>query len=129
MTTRSPFLRGSHCGSALHSFVEEHRVGLTHAAELLGGPDAVRLVAKLEDRLCREEHPGAQTRRHARALLALLGLENVHDSDRIEAGCFAEISPEDPVVEEICLLCDGLRSAFEATPPASASDARRSLAA
>lgn len=42
-------------------------------------------------------------------LLAILTLEHVHDCDRDESGYFAEIDPADPIVEDICLLADGLR--------------------
>ena len=47
-------------------------------------------------------------------LLDLLMLEHVHDPDRIEAGRFALIDPASPVVEEICLLADGLNARLEA---------------
>lgn len=41
----------------------------------------------------------------------LLALRHVDDPERIEAERFAMIDPESPVVEEICLLLDGLREA------------------
>lgn len=46
----------------------------------------------------------------------LLALEHVGDPDRAEAGYFAAIDILDPVVEEICLLTDGLRSVVAALP-------------
>ncbi|EDZ48773.1 hypothetical protein RBY4I_3996 [Rhodobacterales bacterium Y4I] len=33
-------------------------------------------------------------------------MENVHDPERIEAACFAEIDPSSSIVEDICLLSD-----------------------
>jgi hypothetical protein len=48
-----------------------------------------------------------------RDLLGILTLEHVHDDTRIEAMLFAEIDPADPVVEDICLLTDGLRDVLE----------------
>ena len=40
----------------------------------------------------------------------LLFLDRVDDPDSVEAGCFAEIDPASPVVEEICVLADEFRS-------------------
>jgi len=38
----------------------------------------------------------------------LLTLQNVGDPEREECGYFADIDPADSVVEDICLLSDGL---------------------
>jgi hypothetical protein len=48
----------------------------------------------------------------ALALHGLLTLEHVHDFDRPEAAYFAELDPEMPYIEEICLLTDGLTDAL-----------------
>lgn len=50
-------------------------------------------------------------RRELDAMESLLGLDHVHDLDRIEAERFAAIDPMSPVIEEICLLLEGLREA------------------
>jgi hypothetical protein len=47
------------------------------------------------------------------ALLEILSLERVQDSESEECARFAAINPCDPVVEEICALTDGLREALE----------------
>lgn len=51
------------------------------------------------------------TNRMERNLVRLhevLTLEHVHDPERVEAACFADIDPGSPIVEEICLLSDEL---------------------
>ena len=45
------------------------------------------------------------------AIEDLLSLRHVDDPDRIEAERFAAIEPEHPVVAELCLLLEGLRTA------------------
>ena len=58
-------------------------------------------------------------------LVDLLMLKNVHEPHRIEAACFAALDPAEPVVEEICILADGLADALGAYR----KDAREPLAA
>ena len=53
-------------------------------------------------------------RRDLDSLLDLLMLQNVHDETRIEVALFAAIDPASPIVEDLCLLADGLRGAIEA---------------
>lgn len=45
-------------------------------------------------------------------LLDLLQLKNVSNPYRTEMGHFSVIDPSDPVVEEICILTDGLAQAI-----------------
>lgn len=92
-------------------FFAQHQDALRHAARLLGGSDSalnVDLIAQALERLTITRG----TRSRLRDLLGLLTLENVHDMDRVEAGLFSQIDPNDPVVKEICLLADGLQSAL-----------------
>ncbi|MGK7295357.1 MAG: hypothetical protein ACNS61_05915 [Candidatus Wenzhouxiangella sp. M2_3B_020] len=114
MTTHI-FTRRTAAATPLHVFVEDHKQPLWHAARLLGGYDAAKLVNDLAERLTREPAPASRTLRLARSLRALLRLKNVHDPDRVEAGFFACIAPTDPAVDEICLLSDELDEALEAT--------------
>lgn len=92
-------------------FVAENQSGLRHAAHLLGGSVAARNFDAIAESLSNATITRS-TRSRLRALLGLLTLEHVHDMDRIEAGLFSQIDPSDPIVDEICLLADGLRSAL-----------------
>lgn len=92
----------------LRAYLGEHHGGLLNAAALLGGQPGIRSAQSVLDDF---ETPGTPPRRTMRALddlLDLLMLENVHDPDRIEAAHFAMLDPASPIVEEICLLADGL---------------------
>lgn len=96
----------------LRTYLGDHRDGLVDAAALLGGQPGVRLTQSVLDGF---DTPGTPSRRTMRALddlLDLLMLENVHDPDRIEAARFAMLDPASPIVEEICLLSDGLDDAI-----------------
>lgn len=46
------------------------------------------------------------------ALHGLLTLSNVHDIETLEVACFAELDPASPIVEELCLLTEGLKEAI-----------------
>ncbi|SFQ13034.1 hypothetical protein [Tranquillimonas alkanivorans] len=98
----------------VRGFVSAHRDALWHAARLLGGYDAARLVENMADRLAHEATPSRALRRELHALRKLLHLENVHDPEHVEAAAFAVLSPEDPAIEEICLLTDGFDEALAA---------------
>lgn len=93
----------------IRAFVQQHEMALQKAAALLarrhGAALAARIVADLSD----ASHLSRRCRRDLQELLDILGLENVDDLDREEAGCFAAINPASCIVEEICLLTDGLR--------------------
>ncbi|WP_051202746.1 hypothetical protein [Sediminimonas qiaohouensis] len=86
---------------------------LSNAAGLLAGDRGLRLVETIAEALQRGAGRSQSTRTVLRDLLGVLSLEHVHDDTRPEAGFFADIDPEDPVVEEICLLTDELRDAIE----------------
>lgn len=91
------------------AYVEEHREALQHAAELLAGRRGAALAARIAEDLSDAKCLSRRCRRDLEDLLDILALENVDDPDREEAACFAALDPASPVVEEICLLTDGLR--------------------
>ena len=107
-TPPSPALRD------LRAFVAGHADGLAGAAALLGAAPGVRIALAALDGLCEPGHPVARTMRALDKLVDLLMLEHVQDPDRIESVCFAALDPAEPVVEEICLLADGLSNRLEA---------------
>lgn len=94
------------------SFISAHHVGLWHAARLLGGYESARLVDRCAERLVQDGCVRPRTRIMLDQILALLSLDHVDDPDQPYFGYFAVIEPFDPVVEEICLLTDGLRHAL-----------------
>lgn len=93
----------------LRDFVAEHQQGLEHAARLLSGRRGSQCVVRIVEALSSGGPLTRSTRRDLNVLLEILHLEHVHDFDREEAGYFAEIDPAEPVVEEICLVADGLQ--------------------
>jgi hypothetical protein len=101
--------------SELHIFAHDNMEGLQNAALLLGGQPWLTRTQRLMDEL--RSSPVISRRAHceAIALHALLSLDHVHDDERPEAGYFAALDPEQPYVEEICLLADGLADAIAAT--------------
>jgi hypothetical protein len=111
-TTAEP----THDCSAIHTFFVDHRDALRHAASLLGGHDAEKLVDEITEVLNRAQEPSRRAVELLYKLEDLLALEHVSDPDRVETGFFASIDLLDPVVEEICLLTDDLRSAMSALP-------------
>lgn len=103
----------SDIGASVRSYLLKHRDAFWHAADRLGGCEAARRVGWLIDALEQQTTISRRAHRLLDDLLELLTLENVGDPDRSESGCFAMISPDDPAVEEICLLTDGLLQALE----------------
>ncbi|MGX9853901.1 hypothetical protein ACR03S_00405 [Limimaricola variabilis] len=100
--------------AALRAFVEQQSDGLLNAAELLGGPDGLRMAQSAIDGLGQSYPPTERTLEACSELLDLLMLEHVHDASRVEAERFAALDPAWPVVEEICLLTDSLQDVLEA---------------
>jgi len=96
----------------LRTFIDEQADGLFDAAALLGGLPGARTAHSVIDGLNNAGTPSRRTVRALDDLLDLLMLENVHDVERIEAAQFAALDPASPVVEEICLLADGLHNAI-----------------
>ena len=97
----------------VHVYVHHNLDGLRHAARLLGGYDAMDLVDEIAEALRYDPKISRRTRTRLNTLGDLLRLENVGDPDRPEMGYFAVIDPNDPAVEEICLLTDGLEDAVK----------------
>lgn len=96
----------------LLAFVEEHNNALRQAAELLAGRKGAKLAARIVEDLFDAKCVSRRCRHDLEDLLDILALENVDDPDREEASCFAAIDPASPVIEDICLLTDGLRDAL-----------------
>ena len=86
---------------------------LWHAARLLGGYDASRMVDKCAARLEQQGMVDNQSAILLKQVLDILALEEADDPDKPYMGFFAAIDPRDPVVAEICLLTDQLREALE----------------
>lgn len=93
------------------TFVFAHHEGLWHAARLLGGYESARLVDRCVDLLAQDRRVTPRTAVMLDQILSLLSLDKVDDPNLPYMGYFAVIDPLDPVVEEICLLTDGLRHA------------------
>lgn len=95
------------------TFVSANYEGLWHAARLLGGYEAARLVDRCRERLMADGVPTSCARLMLGQILAILSLEMVGDPESSYTAHFAAIDPLDPVVEEICLLTDGLCDVLE----------------
>ncbi len=93
-------------------FVSAHHEGLWHAARLLGGYESARLVDRCIALLAEDRCVRPRTRIMLGQILTILSLDQVHDPDLPYMEFFATIDPLDPVVEEICVLTDGLRHAL-----------------
>lgn len=90
----------------LREFFHHRSEALQNASALLGGQPGVRCAQALMDDLAIQPKLTRGMERNLTRLYKLLTLENVHDPDRLEAACFAEIAPDSPIVEDICLLSD-----------------------
>ncbi len=93
-------------------FVSRHYEALWHAARLLGGYESARLVDRCVELLAEGQCVTPRTAVMLEQILAVLSLDNVDDPNLPYMGFFAVIDPLDPVVEDICLLTDGLRQAL-----------------
>ena len=93
----------------LRSFVATNADALGNAAALLADRKGVRIVEEIRTGL--EQHGAIAHRliRRLEELLGILALEHVHDEMQVEAGCFAAIDPDDPIVSDLCLLADELQ--------------------
>jgi hypothetical protein len=92
-------------------FILSNAGALCSAAALLGGDTAEERVKRLADDMCIASPVTRSMNRQLDILEDLLALTHVDDPERLEAERFAMIDPKSPVVEEICLLLDGLREA------------------
>lgn len=96
----------------LRLFISQNSLGLAHAARLLAGTNGMRCVERIVDAASQMEPLTRTASKDLQTLHNILSLEHVDDPERPEAGYFAMIDPADPVVEDICLLTDGLRQAL-----------------
>ena len=94
-------------------FISAHHEGLWYAAQRLGGRETARLVDRCVELLLHDRCLTRRTQIMLKQILDVLSLENVDDPALPYMEHFVAIDPLDPVVEEICLLSDGLRHAFE----------------
>lgn len=99
---------------ALLEFLYAQNAALQNAAYLLGGAPELRRTQSLLDRLSSTQHLSRKSRQDLVSLYYLLALENVGHQDTFETARFAELDPEDPVAEELCLLTDSLRHHMDA---------------
>lgn len=99
----------------VHYLFQENKEALQNAALLLGGRPWLKRVQSLFKTLWTENPLHGRVGREITALHRLLTLADVHDPSRPEAAYFAALDPSSPHVEEISLLADELRQAFEKT--------------
>jgi hypothetical protein len=111
------------------AYVEEHREALQHAAELLAGRRGAALAARIAEDLSDAPSLSRRCRRDLEDLLDILALENVDDPESEEAARFAALDPASSVVEEICLLTEGLRDILEQAGTDQSPASRASIAA
>jgi hypothetical protein len=95
--------------TALARFLVDRAEALVSASALLGGRPAARRTAHLIEALTDAPHLNTRLRREVVELHRLLALDRVGDPASLESALFAQIDPESPVVEEICVLTDELR--------------------
>ena len=97
----------------LRAFASFHSEALQNASLLLGGQPALRRTLNLLDDISSAPQ---LTRRISRSLIdlhQLHSLQNVHDPDRIEKACFADIDPASPIVADLCLLSEALEDQLD----------------
>jgi hypothetical protein len=99
--------------TCVHHFVQENTEALQNAALLLGGPSWLKRLQRLFETLWSENSINRCVGHEITALHNLLALADVHDPSCPEAAYFAALDPSAPHVEEISLLADELRQAFE----------------
>jgi hypothetical protein len=89
--------------SPVHEYVAHNWPALRNATALLGGQRAAQEADRLFDDLATHATIGI----HARRRLEL-------DDDLVSEDVLMNvIDPSDPIVDEICLLADGLRNSLE----------------
>jgi hypothetical protein len=98
--------------SPVHEYVAQNWPALRNAAALLGGQRAAREADRLFDDLATQVTIGLHAKRRLERMIRRLKL----DDDIVSEDVLLDlIDPSDPVVDELCLLCDGLRHASEQT--------------
>jgi hypothetical protein len=102
--------------SPVYEYVAKNWPALRNAAALLGGQRAAQEAERLFEDLLGYAKIGLYTQRRLDRLLRLLELDGVDDHILLNV-----VHPSNPIVEELCLLCDGLRDASEQTCPSRIS--------
>ena len=91
------------------SFFLNHGEAMLNASLLLGGAPAQRRCLGLQSHIAEAHDLTVHAKRDLVRLHDLLMLERVGDPDSIETELFQAIHPEDPVVEDLCLLADRMQ--------------------
>jgi len=86
-----------------------HGEAMLNATMLLGGEPAQRRCLALQGHISEAHGLTRHITRELAGLHALLMLERVGDPDTIETELFQFIDPDDPVVQDLCLLADRLQ--------------------
>lgn len=100
----------------LRDFMSSHHEALQNASLLLGGQPSLRRTQALLGDLLSARSLTRRLRYSIAALHDLLTLSNAHEIETLEAACFAEIDPVSPILEELCLLSEGLKEAIYQHP-------------
>ncbi|WP_292294422.1 hypothetical protein, partial [Marivita sp.] len=95
------------------SLIRNRHAELWHANRMLGGYEACRLVDNCAARLEDLQYVDDRAWIMLNQIHAILGLEETDDPGKPYMGFFAAIDPNDPIVEEICILTDELRTAMD----------------
>jgi len=101
----------------LHAVAAENTDALFEAASLLGGDPARRRCARLLAELL--DAPALSRRLLAEThwLTEPMGLVHVGEPNRIETDLFSRISPDDPLMIELCCLHNALADALAEAEP------------
>jgi hypothetical protein len=96
--------------SPIHEFVDQNWFALRNSAVLLGGQRAAQEADRLFDDLANHATIGIHTKRRLERMMRRLELDEEIVSEDV---LFEAINPFDPVVDQLCLLADGLRHASD----------------
>jgi len=98
---------------AFRAYFQDHDEALGHAAVLLGGRRGARLINAVREALSHHRTFTRRLRRQLFELRNLLFLEYAYNDDWGDGTGFALLELDDPIVQEICLLADGLEQALQ----------------
>ncbi|WP_424940105.1 hypothetical protein [Aliiroseovarius sp. S253] len=99
---------------ALLIFLYDRYEAVQNAAFLLGGREALKRVQHLVEHLRTTRQLNRHTKIDLIEIHKVLSLQYVGDPQKVETSLFADLEPDDPVVEEICVLTDELTTHLEA---------------
>ena len=97
----------------MRSFWETHNEALGHAATLIAGQRGARLVERSARRWPNPGPPRAACVGIFSNSGTCCFLEHLQDEPLEETTLFDRLSPNDPIVPEICLLADGLKAVLQ----------------